>query len=169
MGDDVFSHPEKIVQLGRIGLLKYKNLGGKTADDISAALEELGYIKDVEKWYGLVYQGKDRGMTHIGATWITDIRHFLNEKGKIPSDMPPHARTLALHFGRIIESASERQDGAHPIQTDIPCRRRPGNRKCGGFIMTGIGEEERIEWRCPSCGDNGMISGWQETAWDKRR
>jgi len=169
MGDDILSHPERIVALGRIGLLKFYQLGRKTADEISAALEELGYITDIEKWYGRVYQGRDRGMTHIGATWITDIRHFLNEKGEIPPDMPPHAKALALHFGRIIEAASQRRNGAQAAPTDIPCRRKPGNRKCGSSITVGTSEDESIEWRCPSCGDNGMVSGWQGTKWDKRR
>lgn len=26
--------------------------------------------------------------------------------------------------------------------------------------------EDRIYWHCPVCGDNGLISGWQDTFWD---
>jgi hypothetical protein len=29
-------------------------------------------------------------------------------------------------------------------------------------------EDESIHWYCPVCGDNGRISGWQNTRWDKR-
>jgi hypothetical protein len=167
-GDDVFSHPERIVELGRKGLLRFKNLGEQAVDEISAALEALGYIKDIVKWYGPAYKGKQRGITHMADTWITDIRHFLNEKGEFPKELPGPARSLAMYFGKIIEAVSNRGKDENEAQTDIPCRKKPGNRKCGVPITARIREDSSIQWRCPACGDNGIISGWHDTAWDKR-
>ncbi len=66
-GDDVFSHPETIVELGRKGLLRFKNLGEQAVDEISAALEELGCIKDIVKWYGPAYQGERQGDAAYGG------------------------------------------------------------------------------------------------------
>jgi hypothetical protein len=162
-GDQIFFDPERIVALGRAGLLRYKNLGKKSVDEISAVLEELGYIKDIEKWYGRMYRGKDRGMMHIGDTWIVSIRSFLNEKGKFPPKMPHHEISRARHLGRIIEAATNPQD-----MSAVSCRRRPGNRKCAGHIKCDIMQDERIHYHCPVCGDNGIISDWQNTIWDNR-
>ncbi len=168
-GDDIFSHPERIVVFGRKGLLGIKNIGEQSVDEISAALEELGCIKDIAKWYGPAYRGKDRGMRHMADTWITDIRHFLNEKGELPKKMSGHARSLAMYFGKIIEAASKEGNFGNEARTDIPCRKKPGNRKCGAAITASVQADLIIQWRCPACGDSGIISGWHDTVWDMRR
>ena len=55
--------------------------------------------------------------------------------------------------------------------TFIHCRRRPGRVPCIGPIIAGIREEDptTIVLGCPVCKDEGYISGWQETQWDKRK
>jgi hypothetical protein len=39
------------------------------------------------------------------------------------------------------------------------------------MIVAGHSENDpqTIVWECRGCGDNGSISGWQETLWDKRK
>lgn len=38
---------------------------------------------------------------------------------------------------------------------------------CVGEIQSYIDpEDDAIVWRCPVCGDNGAISGWEESFWD---
>ena len=50
----------------------------------------------------------------------------------------------------------------------MPCRRRPGRRRCPGEIHAGFAEDPReITWICPRCGDNGLIQGWRGTRWDR--
>ena len=53
--------------------------------------------------------------------------------------------------------------------TEGPSRRKPNHRRCRGEIFArfdsgGAG----ILWECPLCGDNGHISGWKGTDWDRR-
>jgi hypothetical protein len=50
----------------------------------------------------------------------------------------------------------------------VRCRRRPGHRRCTGVVMSypNNDENDTIYWYCPACGDNGFISGWQNTLWD---
>ncbi|AZR43489.1 hypothetical protein MTMN5_04064 (plasmid) [Marinobacter salarius] len=38
---------------------------------------------------------------------------------------------------------------------------------CVGEIQSYIDpEDDAIVWRCPVCGDNGAISGWEGSFWD---
>jgi len=30
-------------------------------------------------------------------------------------------------------------------------------------------DETVIQWTCSTCGDEGQITGWEDTVWDKRR
>ncbi len=55
--------------------------------------------------------------------------------------------------------------------TAVQCRRRPGHVHCVAPIIAGYAEDDptTIVWECPACGDEGYISGWQETLWDKRQ
>ena len=38
-----------------------------------------------------------------------------------------------------------------------------------GIIEHRLWPDDRIRWQCPRCGDNGIISNWQSTAWDRRQ
>jgi hypothetical protein len=106
----------------------------------------------------------------VRGSWITDIRHFLNEDGTIPKLLPPAAR-LADYFGSIIDAVTSQINNNIPaISTGIRCRRRPGRKRCTGEIIASLDWQNalHIKWYCPVCGDNGIISGWQETIWDRR-
>jgi len=102
----------------------------------------------------------------VGDTWICHLTDFLDERGGIAPESGP-ARRLAEHFAAIVAAAS-----ALPSQTvaltSVPCRRRPGRRPCPGRIQAVVTEESSIQWQCPACGDNGLISCWQDTLWDSR-
>lgn len=99
----------------------------------------------------------------MGNTWITDIRHFLNDDGSI-SDMPNQARKLADYFGRIVKGVTLRRGNA--LATGVRCRRRFRHRPCPGEIIAFIDEKDAVSWSCPVCNDNGIISGWRGTIWD---
>jgi hypothetical protein len=52
----------------------------------------------------------------------------------------------------------------------LPCRRRPGHRRCAGRIIIARSDEPAsIAWRCDACGDQGVISGWEGSPYDLRR
>ncbi len=52
----------------------------------------------------------------------------------------------------------------------LACRRRPGHRQCPGHLtVLRADDEDPIAWRCTACGDDGTISGWQDSPYDLRR
>lgn len=102
-------------------------------------------------------------------TWITDVRHFLDEAGEIPDDLPGPAFGVAVFVGSIaawVTSARKVTD----LRTNVACRWSPAKRACMGVVDAGLaGDGEAIVWRCPVCGDGGEVRGWEGTPWDRRR
>ena len=99
--------------------------------------------------------------------WVTDLTHFLDEKGKFPHPaLPGPARRLGGHLLSIVAAATE-QPPSRGQEAGINCRRRPGRRPCPGIITYRILVDTRVNWACPRCGDNGFISNWQGTSWDR--
>jgi len=96
-----------------------------------------------------------------------DITHFLDASGAIPDELPGPARNLANHFGAII-AAMTRLPWGIPDEAGVKCRRRPNRRPCNGEIVGFLHPNTlEIEWECPLCGDNGVISGWKGSLWDR--
>jgi hypothetical protein len=94
--------------------------------------------------------------------FVSDLRHFLD----IPFDAPGPARKMAEHLGFVVRVATAGDAGA-PWVSALTCRRRPGNRPCGGHIAVFRAHlPAPIEWRCNVCGDEGVISGWEDSPFD---
>jgi hypothetical protein len=101
-------------------------------------------------------------------TFVVDLTHFLTEDGAI-APMPAPARRLAEYFGTIVADATTLPTEQYPAQP-IRCRSRPGRKPCPGRIDTDFEPEtDRIVWWCPECGENGFISNWKGTLWDRSR
>jgi hypothetical protein len=101
-------------------------------------------------------------------TWVTDLSHFIDTTtGDLPRDIRGPARRLAEQMVAIVAAAtaSSNRGEARP---SIRCRRRPGRRACHGVISYRLWPDERITWECGACGDNGVISNWQASMWDRR-
>jgi hypothetical protein len=84
------------------------------------------------------------------------------------SDGPrsPAWRGQAERLGWLVEAATLRSAGPE-LETALQCHRRPERRSCGAWLCvrrTDIPAE--IQWRCPACGDQGVIKGWRGSAWD---
>jgi hypothetical protein len=108
-----------------------------------------------------------RSLFDMSDTWITDIRHYLDPSGHLPSELPGPALNLALFLGSIIEWMTS-QAVTSVERTNVCCRRSPGRRRCPGKIIAVFEEDtDVILWRCPLCGDNGYIRGWRGTLWDR--
>lgn len=101
-------------------------------------------------------------------TWVTDLSHFVDETGSLPTNVPGPARRLMEHLTRIVAAATAAANDQDQAMHRIKCRRRPGRRACPGVIQYRLWADERITWACPSCSDNGVISNWQSMAWDRR-
>jgi hypothetical protein len=104
-------------------------------------------------------------------TWVTDLSHFIDSRtGQLPTNVPGPARRLMEHQTRIVAAATAAagRNSCTQVIAPVKCRRRPGHRPCPGIIEYQVWADERITWHCPSCGDNGIISNWQSTTWDRR-
>ena len=98
---------------------------------------------------------------------ITNIQHFLDENEEVPN-IPPEARELLFFLTAIIEAASEKYDA--PVTfADAKCQSVVGGQPCQGEIEVWVyAEDNRIGWECLECGEEGVISNWEGTQWDKR-
>jgi hypothetical protein len=98
----------------------------------------------------------------VGNTWIVDLRDFLTPDGTI-IDFPGRAR--AEYFASIVVDATANIDDIPGVQ----CRRRARHQRCAGIVFSYLcaDKEESIRWYCPVCGDDGIISGWRNTRWDR--
>ena len=98
--------------------------------------------------------------------YVTDARHFLDEKGLVPDDIPGPAKRLFLFLGQIVEEASSKP-AAEDIETNLKCRRRPSRKPCPGKILAiRKTEDSPILWICTYCGTGGEIHKWKGTQWD---
>lgn len=99
-----------------------------------------------------------------GGVFVSDFRHFLD----LPVDAPGPARRMADHLSLIVRAATA-GDGGVAWMSALPCRCRPGRRACPGLLRLFRSDvPASIEWRCPACGDEGVISGWERTSYDLR-
>jgi hypothetical protein len=96
---------------------------------------------------------------------VTDLNHFLD----LPQDTPGPARRLAEHLSNIVRAATA-GDAGTPWESALPCRRRPANRRCPGpMIVLRTEAGAPIRWQCSVCDDEGVISNWEDSAFDLRR
>ena len=96
--------------------------------------------------------------------FVSDLRHFLD----MPDDAPGPARKMAEQLGNIVRVATAAEAGAAWVSA-LPCRRRLGRRPCPGRIAVFRPDvPARTEWRCTSCGDEGVVSGWEGSCFDLR-
>lgn len=96
------------------------------------------------------------------GTLITNLTHFLDERGRIAPPSGP-ARRLADFLTHIVATVTHDPDG--PL-APIRCRRRPGRKPCPGILDAIFGADEEILWECPQCHDHGVITDWQNSFWD---
>ncbi|HTP16322.1 MAG TPA: hypothetical protein VMK13_10850 [Streptosporangiaceae bacterium] len=95
---------------------------------------------------------------------VTDLHHFLD----LPAGTPGPARLLAEHLGNIVRAATA-GDAGTAWESALPCRRRPGNRRCPGrMIVLRTGPAAPIRWQCSVCDDEGIISNWAGSPCDLR-
>ena len=93
------------------------------------------------------------------GTYITDMRHFVPEDPATP--LPAPMARLRAFFGDIVRAATAGSQAE--FVSGIPCRRRPGNRRCLGTISVSktVFPEPFVFWECTVCEDNGRIAGFQ--------
>jgi len=84
-----------------------------------------------------------------------------------PTNMTREAARVADLLGRIVATAS-RHPTTEELVSLVRCRRRPGRKACPGHIAFRREDaENRIVWACPKCDDQGLITNWAGTGWDR--
>jgi len=67
--------------------------------------------------------------------------------------------TTIKSFAEFICSINEYPIDPGTIEkSDIACRRRPKHKKCSGKLTISRESDKQVRWRCPACGDNGVIN-----------
>lgn len=75
---------------------------------------------------------------------------------------------MAEHLTLIVRAATA-GDGGQQWVSALRCTRRPGRRPCPGHLgLFRSDVPQSIEWWCTSCGDEGVISGWERSPFDLR-
>lgn len=126
------------------------------------------YWHERERWNGLpIDEVPPHDDVRARPTYFTDLRHFLDDDGRLPDHLPEPALNLALHQGAVVEWMTAVI--AEDVEvTNVLCRRRPRRRRCRGRIVARFHpQSDAVEWYCPICDDNGVIEGWAGTPWDR--
>lgn len=98
-------------------------------------------------------------------SYVIDLRHYLDDKGDLPP-LPAPAITIAFFCGAVVAWVSG-WPGPDGKLTNVPCRRSRSRPPCWGDVYARLAADDRIEWRCRACGEEGVISGWRGTRWDR--
>ena len=97
------------------------------------------------------------------ATFITDIRHFLDERGQLPLD--GRARRHAIRLAQLVEAGGSLDVGQFR-ETLVSCTGRPNHKSCPGLLWVEKLRDHRIFAWCPACQRHEIvISGWELTPW----
>jgi hypothetical protein len=96
-------------------------------------------------------------------TLITNLRHYLGEDLSLIT-IPPPAAALREFLGCIVEEVTSRAPDDENYVTRLKCRLG-----CGGDIIAFVDSNDPsiIKWSCMSCQDQGQLTGWEGTVWDK--
>lgn len=98
---------------------------------------------------------------------ITNIQHFMDD-GKVAEDLSAEAQDLLNFLSAIIEAATEAYDQAITVST-AGCRNVIDGKRCFGNLEVWVNfDNHQIGWECIECGDEGVITHWEGTPWDKR-
>lgn len=96
-------------------------------------------------------------------SYVIHLPHYLDDAGNLPDGLPGPAVAIALFCGAVVAWVSS---GGGDL-TNVVCRRTRARPPCRAEVYARRAPGDRIEWRCPGCGEEGVISGWRGTRWDR--
>ena len=101
----------------------------------------------------------------MSRAYVTNLAHFLDEKGALPLSLPKKARKLIENMGIIISSVTSKPDS--PLKIKLTCWSTLYKKRCIGKIDASIDARSfGIFWHCLECGNHGSISNWKNTFLD---
>lgn len=98
-------------------------------------------------------------------SFVIHLPHYLDDKGNLPDGLPGPAVAIALFCGAVVAWVSS---GGGDL-TNVVCRRTRARPPCRAEVYARRAPGDRIEWRCPGCGEEGRrmgirrgtIGGWR--------
>ena len=91
---------------------------------------------------------------------ITNFKHFLDENGNIPTNLPKETRELAYFLALLVDDSTS---GDYDSESQVNCIEK----NCEGLIVpTLIDDTDEIYWVCVECKTKGVISNWRGAKWD---
>jgi hypothetical protein len=96
--------------------------------------------------------------------WVIDVRHMLDDTLCGPGI--PRLKFKLKKLTEIITYATAKEAGAS-VDIQPRCWRKPGRKPCAGELEIDLNPgTKQIFWRCPVCGDEGVVTGWEGLMWD---
>ena len=94
---------------------------------------------------------------------IVNLRQYLGDDLSLIKLPAPAAATREF-LGCIVEAVTSRDPDDINYVTQLKCRG-----KCNGTVNAAYNQDNPsiIKWFCSSCKDDGQITGWEKTLWDK--
>jgi hypothetical protein len=89
--------------------------------------------------------------------YITDARHFLDDKGAVAPLRGPAKAMADFHAGVIVYT-TDFDEGGVTLPRCLKCKK--------GTVEGALAQDDAIVWHCPRCQVEGRISNWQGTLWD---
>ena len=100
----------------------------------------------------------------MAQKFITNLQHYLDEKGQIPVNMLSDARKMASFLTALVEFVTSYQEEAETgISAGLTC---PVDRCTGNVGGQYHGYNAPITWKCFKCGSEGNITNWRNSNWD---
>jgi hypothetical protein len=97
--------------------------------------------------------------------YVADMTHFVGADELVGAKFNV-ARRFAAYLGAVVGVATANPPGP-VIESPLPCHRRPSRQPCPGKLLVRRSEAPRqINWACPRCGEEGVISNFEQTIWD---
>jgi len=94
--------------------------------------------------------------------YITNMLHFLDEKGNIHAEMPRESREMAAFLALVVDASTGMMSHEYNA-TGIRCFEEG----CTENVVVRLSDvRDEIEWLCPECHNEGIISHWQGTRRD---
>lgn len=86
----------------------------------------------------------------------------------VPGDdaaLPLAAQRRSDFTRALAEAATSRRAGSAWLSA-VRCIARAGRKRCGAWTMVARREPGRVEWSCPACGEQGVVTGFEGTEHD---
>jgi hypothetical protein len=96
--------------------------------------------------------------------WVINIQHWLDETMTGPG--VPQLNQKVKKLAEIITYATS-ITAELPVGSIPKCWRRPKRKPCQGELDILVDRSTgQIQWLCPICNDEGIITGWEGLIWD---